>query len=92
MFDDRFVPVAIFVTVRSLSSPAREQSHGVNQMKTLPKQLIWFFLEHRDYKSIMFLSAAVVVRAFDQNNQAPKEMLISSLITSLSIVSAAPIK
>lgn len=42
MFDDRFCPVAIFITVRPLSSPAREQSHYVSLMDTLSKKLIWF--------------------------------------------------
>ncbi len=48
MFDDRFFPVAIFITVRPFSSPAREQSHGVSHMETLSKQLIWFLVECRD--------------------------------------------
>lgn len=93
MFDDRFFPVAIFVTVRPLSSPAREQSHGVSHMETLSKQLIWFSTEHRDCKFIVFLSAAADVGAFHHSDQPLKEFLISSLIISLlSVVSSTPVK
>ena len=72
MFDDRFFPVAIFITVRSLSSSAREQSHGVSHMESLSKQLIWFLLKHRDCRFIMFLSAASVAGASHGNNQLLK--------------------
>lgn len=40
MFDDRFFPVVISITVRSLSSPAREQSHGVRRHRLC--QSNWF--------------------------------------------------
>lgn len=64
MFDDSFFPMAIFITVRPFSSPAREQSHGVSHMETLSKQLIWFLMEHGDCKFIMFPSEAANIGAF----------------------------
>lgn len=72
MFDDRLFPVAIFITVRPLSSSAREQSHGVSHMESLSEQLIWFSLEHRDRTFIIFLSAAAVAGASHQNNKPLK--------------------
>lgn len=93
MFDDSFFPVAIFITVRPLSSQAREQSHSVSHTETLSEQLIWFFTEPRDCKFIMLLSAAAEVWAFHWSDQPRKQFLISSLIISLlSAVSTTPIK
>lgn len=82
VFDDRLLPAAIFLTVRPLSSPAREQSRGVSHMGTLSKQLIWFAVEHEESKFIMFLSAASDLGALHQKEPL-KEFLISSLSISL---------
>lgn len=83
MFNDRFFPVAIFISVRPLSSPARLQSRGVSHMENLSKQLIWFSMEHKDCKFIMFLSAPSDLGALHQSDPPLKEFLISILIISL---------